>query len=106
MTHDAIALGLGLGRRLRPLALAAAILISLGLPTMYFVLEYGSLARDARVYAADLARRLTDGNYREALGEFLNAKSISEIRVLDDVGRTLPEYSYAASADRAWWNQY
>jgi GAF domain-containing protein/anti-sigma regulatory factor (Ser/Thr protein kinase) len=106
MTRDAIGLGLGLGRRLRPLALAIAVLISLGLPTSYYVLEYNGLARDARLYAAELAGRLPGGTYHTILGEFLLGKSISEIRVLDEAGRLLPEYEYVASNDRAWWNTY
>lgn len=108
-----------LAKRLYPLTLVIAVLISVGLPSTYFVLESLSLRQTAAVYAQELSERLQDliaetptlwksqaQQYSRALRDFLPNKDVVTIRVLDEAGRSITRYEYTTEEAEAWWNRY
>ncbi|MBI2205194.1 MAG: GAF domain-containing protein, partial [Candidatus Rokubacteria bacterium] len=103
MTSHRLALGQQLRMRLRPLALAAGILISLGLPITYYALQYDALGQNAQRIAADFAAEFPYRDFDMVLAEFLPGRSIATIRVLDSKGQAVPGYSYPLAPTRAWW---
>lgn len=108
-----------LAKRLYPLTLVIAVLISVGLPSTYFVLEFLSLRQTAAVYAQELSERLQDliaetptlwksqaQQYSRALRDFLPNKDVVTIRILDEAGRSITRYEYTTEEAEAWWNRY
>lgn len=108
-----------LAKRLYPLTLVIAVLISVGLPSTYFVLESLSLRQTAAVYAQELSERLQDliaetptpwkaqvQQYSRALRDFLPNKDVVTIRILDEAGRSITRYEYTTEEAEAWWNRY
>lgn len=114
-----LGLGPGLTRGVFGLALVIVFLLSAGIPATYYVLESGALREAAAMYAHELSDRLQTlvaqapplgrpraSEYRRLLAEFLPQKGVAAIRVLDESGRSIETYEYAAETARAWWNRY
>jgi GAF domain-containing protein/ActR/RegA family two-component response regulator len=103
MDRDTLGLGRQLGTRLRPLAIATALAIALGLPSSYYALEFNALSRDAARHADDLGQRLRQASVMDQrsfgvlLGDFLPGRSITNIAVSDAHGRALATYDHDGS---------
>jgi GAF domain-containing protein len=108
---DATAEGLGLRRRLsarlRPLALAIGVLISLGLPVTYYALQYNALRREAETSAARLAAFLPGAPDPEAVvRDFTRSIDAVVVRVEGKGTTTAVREVVVVTplADR-WWNR-
>ncbi len=105
-----INLGRRLASRLFPLALAIGILLSLGLPATYYVLEFNALGRAATIDARRLSERfrglMLEAPALQILREFVPYKEVTVIRVLDEAGRPIIGYEHKTAAAGAWWNRY
>lgn len=86
-----------LARRLFPLALSIAFLITFVIPGIYFVLECGRASGEARMHAVRLAhdigklaseapglRKYQATKYAQVLSGFVPGRQITGIRVLDE----------------------
>lgn len=107
-----------LARRLYPPTVGIAVLISVGLPSTYFVLESLALRQTAAMYAQELSERLQNlvakaptrwksqpQRYSQVLLDFLPNKDVVSIRVLDEAGRSITRYEYTTEEAEAWWNR-
>ncbi len=114
-----IGLGRHLASRLFPVALGIGLLICVGFPAIYYVLQSTALRNTSRIYAEDLSKELgglileapdlwkyRSEKYSQLLHDFLPYKSVTSIRVLDEAGRPIPGLDYATATDGAWWNRY
>jgi GAF domain-containing protein/anti-sigma regulatory factor (Ser/Thr protein kinase) len=104
MTTDSFALTRSLGRRLRPLAAAIGIVISLGLPATYGALQWELRARDADRYASDLARALGATDLGHAVRDVQPRTDVERIRVLDRDGRVVQRYEAHEALSSQWWH--
>lgn len=116
---DKLSLGHHLANRLYPLTLGIGILISLGLPATYFLLESNSLRQTANLYARELSEKLQDfileaptlrkdqtQEYSRVLHAFLPHKDLVFIRILDGKGQPITEYDHVSSKAKEWRNFY
>jgi GAF domain-containing protein/CheY-like chemotaxis protein len=108
MDHDTLPLGRRLRSRLRPLAPAIGVAISLGPPLTYYGLEFAELRREAARHAQALGQRLDprpmpgDRELERLLGQFVPGRGIVSIRVHDGDGRRLAAYDHAGPV--SWWD--
>jgi len=108
---DANVEGLGLRRRLstrlRPLALAIGVLISLGLPVTYYVLQYNALRREAETSAARLAAFLPGAVDPEAVvRDFTRSIDAVVVRVEGKgPNRAVREVVVVTPLAERWWNR-
>ncbi|MBI2219111.1 MAG: GAF domain-containing protein [Candidatus Rokubacteria bacterium] len=108
MQLDTLGLGRRPGTRLRPLALAIGMVISLGLPLTYYAIEYGLLTREATHHAQDLGERLRqvpslgEAEFQALLGQFLPGRSVTGIHVRERDGRLLAAYEHEGRP--GWWS--
>lgn len=103
-TRDAIALRRSLSARLRPLALAIGVLISLGLPITYCVLELEALRRGAESGAAQLAARLPGADPAGIVNDFVTRTGAAAVRILDARQDVLPAVDVITPSVQRWWN--
>ncbi|MEK7372462.1 MAG: PAS domain S-box protein [candidate division NC10 bacterium] len=116
-----IRLGQRLRYRLYPLTLLMGVVISLGLPVVFYAAEYTLRARvaggDAHEFASELGEALSAGSeegrpsiegggaaFRRVVGVFLAGHRAVSIRVRDGAGRSLPGFEYTAPGREAWWS--
>ncbi len=104
-TRDAIALRRQLSVRLKPLAFAIGVLISLGLPLTYYVLQYNALRLDADTSAGRLAARLPGPDPHAVVSDFSNSGDVVTIRILDTRGATLAPIAVVTPLADRWWNR-
>src|SRR4029453_6501667 len=110
LTEGYLGLGQQLAKRLFPLVLGIACLISLSLPGTYYVLASAALRRTANTYAQHLAERVQSLNfetsvlwksqthrYTQMLQELLPHKAVITVRILDQDGHTVTRYTPAGS---------
>jgi len=108
-----------LAQRLYPLTLLIGILISVGVPATYYILESLGLQRVARLYAQDFARQLQGvilespalwkyqaQRYTQVVHEFLPYKDVTTVQILDEAGRPITGYTYATERAETWWNRF
>lgn len=113
-----LGLAQGLSRRLFPLTLAIGVLLSVGVPTTYYLIGVHSLDRTAAIYADELAERLGEfvfnaptlwkyqvQKYLQLLHGFVSHKELISIDILDEAGRPISEYTHVTAKARAWWNR-
>ena len=101
ITPEGAALGARLGRRLRPLAVATGIVISLGLPMTYSVLEHAALKRDARRHAQEIVVQLRSRSLDQILSDVARDPAIIRVRVLDASGTVLRVHERFTPS--SWW---
>jgi signal transduction histidine kinase/CheY-like chemotaxis protein len=106
-TSQALGLRRRLSARLRPLALAIGVLISLGLPVTYYVLQYNALRREAETSATVLAIRLSSALVAEAVvREFSQSVDAVAVRVQALPGKPgVPEFALVTPLAERWWNR-
>ena len=116
---------IGLGPRLRyrlyPLTLLVGVVISLGLPAVFYAAEYALRARtatgDAREFASELAEALSEGPeegapslegraavFRGVVGVFLVGHDAMSVSVLDRAGLPVRGFAHATPGREAWWS--
>ena len=105
-TRDVLALRRRLSARLRPLALAIGILVSVGLPVTYYVLQLNALQREATASAARLAARLPGADRASVVREFANASEVVAVRVFDTRSRRVPTMTILTPRAERWWNRH
>ena len=107
------ALSKQLARRLFPLALAIAFLITVVVPGVYYSLEYSRASGEAHTHATRLAHDIgklaseTPGlwkyqatRYAQILSDFVPGREIMSILVLDETGRRVTHYEHAKTVNR------
>jgi len=106
MSHR-IGLKTQLARRLRPVTIGIGMVISLGLPGLYFVTESAALRRtaaaDARAVSVEMRQLVLAGprlwRYQtskvEALLRGFHGSEVTVIRIVDSTGRLVAEHAYA-----------
>ena len=116
-----IRLGQRLRYRLYPLTLLMGVVISLGLPVVFYAAEYTLRARvaggDAHEFASELGEALSAGSeegrpsiegggaaFRRVVGVFLAGHRAVSIRVRDGAGRSFPGFEHTAQGGEAWWS--
>ena len=105
-THDVLALRRRLSARLRPLALAIGVLVSLGLPLTYYALQYTALGRDAAMSAARLAARLPGADTAGVVREFASGHDVVSVRVLYTRPGSRPTIAIVTPLAARWWNAH
>src|SRR5947207_13106632 len=104
--RDVLALRNRLSARLRPLALAIGVLVSLGLPITFFALQYDALHREAHASAARLAARLPGADTAAVVREFASAPDVVSVRVLDRRPQSVPTMVVLNPQAEHWWNRH
>jgi PAS domain S-box-containing protein len=112
------ALGRRLAARLFPMALGIGLLISLGVPTTYYLIESADLRREATQYADELAEQLHQfavqtptlwkfqaSKYMQVLTHFLARKDVLSIRVEDEAGEPISTYQLTTQSGDEWWSR-
>ena len=105
-----------LGRRLLPLSVAVAFLISVGFPALYYVVASAGLRNVASLHAQGLAARVqvlvrdAPGRWKSQtvkLGEILRdpppGEAITLVRVLDEGGHPLAQSGSEPTRTGKWW---
>ncbi|MFQ5899889.1 MAG: histidine kinase dimerization/phospho-acceptor domain-containing protein, partial [Candidatus Methylomirabilia bacterium] len=108
-----------LAARLYPLSVAIGLLITFGLPGVYYAVQYGALKHKAAVDALQLSNALRQivleapalwkyqaHRYSALLHGFLPYKEVTAIRVLDETGRSITHYEHFTESATAWWNRW
>ena len=108
LSLEGITLGRSLARGLLPVALIVGLLISIGCPAAYYVIQSAAIGRTAAAYAEDLASSLSDAALDSGdprFGRFLRFKrDITGARVLDGTGRALPGLDFQRPDQGHWLN--
>ena len=105
-TRDALALRRRLSARLRPVAIAIGVLISLGLPVTYYVLQFNALQYEAEVHATRLANRLPGAGDADALvREFARTLDAVVVRVAPIKPGVVREVLVVTPLADRWWNR-
>ena len=100
-TSDTLGLRRRLGARLRPLAIAIGVLISLGLPVTYYVLQYNALRREAEMSAARIAASLPAGDATAVVRTLIRSMDAVAVRV---EGTNVPAVLVVTPLADSWWN--
>lgn len=106
-----------LAERLLPLTWAIALLIGIGVPATYYLLESAALRRIATSYARHLAQQfqgvIVDSptlwkyqaqKYSQILRGFLPYREVTSIRLLDEGGRLVTGQEDERAKPDGWWN--
>ena len=115
IAEQQVGIARGLAKRLLPVALGIVLIISLIFPVTYYALRLNDLDREASIYSENLAHQLesvlsespalwkyqTD-KYLQILDEFIPEKGLAVIRVLDEAGRPIPEYTHTVEPLDRW----
>ena len=104
MTSNKLSLTQRLRARLRPLAIAAGLLISFGLPLTYYAIEFNGLRHQAATLARDAATEIPQRPFDMVVADFVPGRSIMGLRLLDATGAPVSMHAYAAR--RPWWDVY
>lgn len=105
MLQERIGIRRHLAKRLRPVTLVIGILISVGFPTAYYLLESAALRHIATAHADEFSQQLQSlilesgalwkyqaQKYVQALNRFLPRKDVMGVRVLDEAGQSIAAY--------------
>lgn len=108
-----------LARRLYPVAVLIGILISLGFPASYFILESAASRQLATTYAGELSEQFHDlileapdlwkyqaQKYIQVLSHYLVRKDVTRIQILDEIGQPISGYEYTTPTTTTWWNRH
>jgi PAS domain S-box-containing protein len=113
--------GLNLARRLAarlsPVATGIALVISLGIPGSYYLIESADLHRTATRNARELAEQLGQfaiqtptlwkyqaTKYVQVVTAYLAEKDIISIQVKDEAGQPVTAYGHETAEGVRWWN--
>lgn len=103
--QDQIRLRHQFARRLAPVGLVIGILLSLGAPVTYYVVEFRSLRSDATAYARQVAQRLP-GDDDDLIQRLFQEKSVLAIRVHDAAGRPVAHYESPTRTSKHFWDAF
>lgn len=108
-----------LANQLYPVALLIWLLIGVGFPAVYYILEVNDRQRNATHCAEDFSEKLENlvlaapnrwkaqnQKYTELLRNALQHNNeITSIQILDEKGQSIPSYKYQTQKADAWWNR-
>ncbi len=108
-----------LANQLYPVALLIWLLVSVGFPVVYYILEVNDRQRNATHYAEDFSEKLEglfpqaadlrkeqNQKYTEILRNALQYNNeIISIQILDEKGQSIPSYKYQTQKADTWWNR-
>lgn len=105
--------------RLYPLTLLIWLLISIGYPAIYYVLEFTALRGTALLYAQEFSDKLQDlvvedpslwkyqnHRYNQILRHRLPQEQVATVQVLDETGQSIADYEQKTEKAEVWWNCY
>ncbi len=114
-----INLGQRFANRLYPLTLLIWLLISIGYPAIYYVLEFTALRGTALLYAQEFSDKLQDliiedpslwkyqnHKYNQILRHRLPQEQVATVQVLDETGQSIADYEQKTEKAEVWWNRY
>lgn len=114
---------IGIGKRLSnwlyPQALLIWLLISVGFPALYYIIESNQQKRSTTIYAQELSEKLEDvileaptkwksqkDKYNRIISSDLLLRSgVATIQVLDKTGQSIAAYEHRTEQAKKWWNQ-
>lgn len=107
-----------LANRLYPVALLIWLLIGVGFPAIFYILEITEQKRTASIYADNFAEKFKEvvldapslwkyqnHKYQDVLSDALQYNEVKSIRVLDETEKSIADYEYQAAQADAWWNR-
>ena len=116
--QEPIGLKRRLAKRLYPVALLIWLLISVGFPAIFYILEIAEQKQTASMYAEGFAEKFKDlvldapslwkyqnHKYQEVLSNALQYNEVKSIRVLDETEKSIADYEYQAEQADTWWNR-
>jgi hypothetical protein len=99
-------------------ALLIWLLISVGFPAIFYILEIAEQKQTASMYAEGFAEKFKDlvldapslwkyqnHKYQEVLSNALQYNEVKSIRVLDETEKSIADYEYQAEQADTWWNR-
>lgn len=109
-----------LANKLYPLALLIWVLISVGFPAIYYILEVKERNSTANNYAQNFSEKFKDivldaptlwkyqhYKYKNVLRDTLQYNNeVTTIQILDAKKQSIPGYKYQADQADAWWNRH
>lgn len=114
---------IGIGKRLSnwlyPQALLIWLLVSVGFPALYYIIETNQQKRSTTIYAQELSEKLEnvileaptkwksqkDKYNRIISSDLLLRSGVATIQVLDKTGQSIAAYEHRTEQANKWWNQ-
>jgi diguanylate cyclase (GGDEF)-like protein/PAS domain S-box-containing protein len=114
---------IGLKRRLRkrlyPLVAIVWLLISVGFPAIFYLLEITGLERTANIYAQHLAEKFAElalqdpklqtaqsQKYTQLVADYLGEDEEIKLKILDNQGKAIAHYALLNKEDKQWWDDF
>ena len=108
-----------LKKRLYPLVVLIWLLISIGFPAIFYLLEITSLKRTANIYAQNLAGKFVElvsqnpnlwkarsQKYAQLVAEELGEDEEVKLKILDNQGKVIAHYEVLNKKDKQWWDDF
>jgi diguanylate cyclase (GGDEF)-like protein/PAS domain S-box-containing protein len=104
---------------LYPQALLIWLLITVGFPALYYIIEINQQKRSTNIYAQELSEKFQDviseaptrwkyqkDKYKQIISSDLLLRSgVATIEVLDETGRAIADYKHRTQQANKWWNK-